>query len=129
MKSSRFAVPVSILMIVALCTGTHTLALAEQKRPRPQTAEEKKTKACEVRNVECMNDCRNGFHLPIGSPSDKVRSCDHNCGIAFNVCMAAKRGGFNSETFSGQRKGPVLRRGIEGEGSTTSPTVPEEPGK
>ena len=112
MKNVRLALPVSILMIVAeLCTGTHTLALAEQKKPRPQTAEEKKTKACEVSNVECMNDCRNGFHLPIGSPSDKIRSCDHNCGIAFNVCMAANKGGYKSRNVFWDKRADHATRG------------------
>ncbi len=110
-----------------LLWSTPTTAFAERKTSRPKTAEEKKTDACTKQNVECANGCRNGTHLPIGSASDKIQTCDVNCGNAFNRCMAAMRGG-PAGTFSGTN-GPVLRRGVDGEGATPSPTVPEEQGK
>ena len=147
MQSVRLIFSVIAMLIFAVGWGAPTSVFAEQKKPRKQTAEEKKTKACESRNIECVNGCRNGTHLPIGSPSGQIQSCDQNCGVAFNVCMAAMTGGqtgtfqdpstsgglmqnptVNPSPGTGTSKQPafsgktplIMRRGVEGEKQTES---------
>lgn len=130
MKTVRLIVPVTALLIFTFGWDPQTNVFAEQSRPL--TAAEKKTKACEHANVECVNGCRNGTHLPIGSSSDAIRTCDVNCGNAFNRCNAAMVGGTSTGAFSGTNR-PILRRGIEAEGADkatpdiTTPPAPAMP--
>ncbi|MGZ8422373.1 MAG: hypothetical protein ACXWV7_05500 [Nitrospira sp.] len=126
-QKANLIIPLMTLLGFFLLWDTQTVAFAEQKTSRPKTAAEKKTDACTKQNTECVNDCRNGTHLPLGSSSDKIRTCDVNCGNGFNRCMAAMRGG-PAGAFSGTNA-PIMRRGVEGEGASPSPTVPEGQGK
>lgn len=137
MKTGRLIVPITALLIVTLGWDFQTAAFADQKQSRPLTAAEKKTKACESKNVQCVNDCRNGTKLPLGSSGDAIRTCDVNCGNAFNKCNAAMVGGANTQTFTGTNR-PILRRGIDGDQSEKSapdiaappaPAVPMPAGK
>ncbi len=123
MKTVSLIVPVTALLLFTFSWDSQTALFAEQSRPL--TAAEKKTKACEHANVECVNGCRNGTHLPIGSSGDAIRTCDVNCGNAFNRCNAAMVGP-NTGAFSGTKR-PILRRGIEGGQTDKSPDIAASP--
>lgn len=129
MTNLRLVLLFTSLLIVALCWGTQTSAVAE-----PNTGKGKSDAACARKHTACVNGCRNGATVPIGSPQTSVDACDLNCDNNYNKCYAA-RGGMQENQLQvvptnparqmppfpkGGINAPIMRRGIDGEQSTSS---------
>ena len=50
-------------------------------------------RACAHANTACVNDCRNGNTLPIGSPESAIAKCDSRCLTRYDRCNSVFRPG------------------------------------
>ncbi len=119
-------------LLASLILGAVLLMLPALGLAAPNTGSgpQKTEKQCKDERAKCLKDC--GQLIDI---DNNIQRCKDRCTDAYIICTPLRQGqpggklqGVRPHVLPGQNA-PIMRRGVEGEASTPSPTVPEEKAK